>query len=160
MEINLLTLEEIITSLNSKAFVADITLNGLESFDLSQIEKLIIKAHKPEKVLIVYGTLAPGKPNHSKIEHIKGEWEKAIIKGKLINKGWGAELGYNGFASAGDEESITIEAYVLFSDELPANWQYIDDFEGNGYKRILTKYEMENGKIGIGYIYGINQDVY
>ncbi|RFS18603.1 gamma-glutamylcyclotransferase [Emticicia sp. C21] len=115
-----------------------------------------METYQPEKVLIVYGTLAPGKPNHSKIEHIKGEWEKIIVKGKLVKEGWGAELGYYGFTHAAPEEQITIEAYVLFSDELPANWQYLDDFEGNGYKRIIAKYELGNGKIGVGYIYAIN----
>lgn len=156
MEINLITLEQIITSLNSKPFVADIRVNDLDNLDLSRSEKLTIKSEQPEKVLIVYGTLAPGKPNHVKIEHIQGKWEKATIKGKLINEGWGAELGYYGFAHANEEEQITIEAHVLFSDELPAYWSYIDDFEGNGYKRILTKYELEEGRIGVGYIYAIN----
>jgi hypothetical protein len=28
----------------------------------------------------------------------------------------------------------------------------LDEFEGDGYRRILAKYEMENGEVGVGYM--------
>ena len=37
--------------------------------------------------LFVYGTLAPGKPNHHVISDVAGEWENATVKGTLVNEG-------------------------------------------------------------------------
>ena len=56
--------------------------------DLTAVEKPLIDAYPPEKILIVYGTLAPNAPNHSVIEHIKGTWHKGIVRGKLEKEGW------------------------------------------------------------------------
>lgn len=148
--------DQIIDTLNKKVNISGITLSNLEDAGLTEVEKAFIKTYKPQKSLIIYGTLAPGRPNHSVVEHIKGKWRKGIVKGKLENKGWGAELGYDGFKPAGLEEQVEIKAYVLFSDELIANWKYLDEFEGDGYRRILAKFELVNGEAGVGYIYAIN----
>jgi hypothetical protein len=76
----------------------------------------------------------------------------------LEKKGWGADLGYYGFRHASNEEQKEIKVFVLLSDELVPNWQVLDDFEGNGYRRILAKYEIENGQTGVGNIYALNDD--
>jgi len=81
---------------------------------------------------------------------------KGIIKGQLTNEGWGAELGYFGFKHSHIDEQDKIEAHILFSEEIVDNWLYLDEFEGNGYIRILTKFELENGEVGVGNIYAIN----
>ncbi|CAM3758140.1 gamma-glutamylcyclotransferase family protein [Flavobacterium chungbukense] len=107
--------------------------------------------------LIIYGSLAPGESNHSVMNPIKGEWKKAIIKGKLQEGGWGSSLGYNGFVSVNLEEAETIKCYVLFSEDLTTNWDYLDEFEGDGYVRIQTEYQLQSGEIGIGYIYALKQ---
>ena len=73
-----------------------------------------------------------------------------------MNEGWGAELAYFGFKHAHRDEQENIEAYILFSNELVDNWSYLDEFEGDGYKRILAKFELENGEVGVGNIYAIN----
>jgi gamma-glutamylcyclotransferase (GGCT)/AIG2-like uncharacterized protein YtfP len=112
-------------------------------------------SHAPETALIVYGTLAPNKSNHSVVEHIKGTWLKGRVRGKLVAKGWGAQTGHNGYAPASLEEQTEIEAFILISNELTANWQRLDEFEGEDYKRILTPYELETGEKGIGYIYAV-----
>ena len=39
------------------------------------------------------------------------------------------------------------------------NWQAIDDFEGREYKRVLAKYQLNDGHIGVGFIYAINEDL-
>ncbi|WP_286927617.1 gamma-glutamylcyclotransferase family protein [Flavobacterium sp. UBA4197] len=153
-----MNIAEIITGLNKNSRVPDIMVNRLESFDLTETEKAFFKKFKPENYLIIYGTLAPGKPNHHIMEHIRGEWQQATVKGKLENKGWGAEMGYYGFRHADAGEQNEIEAYVLFSDELVANRKYLDDFEGSGYKRILASYKKSNGETGVGYIYAIADD--
>ncbi|MDQ1164548.1 MULTISPECIES: gamma-glutamylcyclotransferase family protein [unclassified Flavobacterium] len=107
--------------------------------------------------LIIYGSLAPGESNHSVMNPIKGEWQKAAIKGKLQEGGWGSSLGYHGFIPVNAEEAETINCYVLFSNDLTANWDYLDEFEGDGYMRIQTEYELENGKKGTGFIYALKQ---
>ena len=150
-------LDTIVESLNKKMKSLGVSPEKLEHKDFTEAEKAFIKTYSPEKYFIVYGTLAPGKPNHSKVEHIKGKWQNAIVRGKLEKKGWGAGLGYYGFKHCGIKEQNIIEAFVLFSDELVANWQYLDDFEGDGYRRILAKYELDNGETGVGYIYAINE---
>ena len=126
--------------------------------DLTAVEKPLIDAYPPEKILIVYGTLAPNAPNHSVIEHIKGTWHKGIVRGKLEKEGWGAETGYWGFKQTPENEQEAIKAFVLFSNELATNWDYIDDFEGHEYKRILVPFELENGDKSVGFIYAINAD--
>lgn len=107
--------------------------------------------------LIIYGSLAPGESNHSVMDSIKGEWQKAIIKGKLQEGGWGSSLGYHGFILMPEDQAETINCYVLFSDDLTANWDYLDEFEGDGYTRIQTEYELENGEKGTGFIYALKQ---
>jgi len=158
MENNETELNRIIEGLNKNKNISSVVLNNLEDLGLTGVEKTFIKTYQPEKALIIYGTLAPNRPNHQVIEHIKGKWQKAIVRGKLENRGWGAELGYYGFKHTGIEEQDEIEAFVLFSDELVANWQHLDEFEGEGYRRILAKYELENGETGVGYIYAINEE--
>lgn len=150
-------LDRAIKELNKNNNISDITSANTEGFDLSDTEKDCIKKFKPENIFIVYGTLAPNRPNYSKVEHIKGEWKEGIVRGKLDSKGWGADLGYNGYIPTSTEQE-EIKASILFSQEMPANWQMLDDFEGKGYKRILAKYELDNGEIGIGFIYAIDEE--
>ena len=150
-------IDKIIEGLNKKENISRITVSNLEDAGLAEVEKTFISTYKPEKALIIYGTLAPNRPNHSVVEHIQGTWQEGIVRGKLENKGWGAELGYYGFKPASIGEQEEIKAFVLFSDELVANWQMLDEFEGKGYRRVLAKYELENGEMGVGYIYAINE---
>ena len=152
MEKNEMELDRIIEGLNKNKTIPSIVLNNLADSGLTEIEKNFIKTYRPEKSLIIYETLAPNRPNHSVIEHGKRKWQKAIVRGKLEKKGWGAELGYYGFKHTSIKEQDKIEAFVLFSDDLVANWQYLDDFEGHEYRRILAKYELDNGEAGVGYI--------
>lgn len=157
MDENTSDLDQLIKDLNKHKKIADITLDNLNELGLTEGQKNFIQRYKPEKNLIIYGTLAPNKPNHSVVEHIRGAWQRAIVKGKLENKGWGAELGYYGFKHADRANQAEIEAFVLSSDELVANWPYLDNFEGDGYTRILAAYTLTSGETGVGYIYAINE---
>ncbi len=147
-----MNLDKIIKTLNQKNYLQ---FKGTGTSRLTDEENNIIEKYRPEKALIIYGSLAPDRPNHSKIKHIAGCWKKGIIKGKLENKGWGADLGYGGFKHTNIKEQEVIEAFILFSNELDKYWQFIDEFEGKEYNRILVKYELENGEIGIGNIYAL-----
>lgn len=122
-----------------------------EKFDKNMTDIKLLPA------LIIYGSLAPGESNHAVMEPIKGEWKKAVIKGKLAEGGWGSSLGYNGFIPEVGNNAANIKAFVLFSEDLPLHWDYLDEFEGDGYSRIKTEYQLENGEIGTGYIYALKQ---
>ena len=97
-------LDAIIASINKKLKTFNATPLKLEELDLSEAERSFDQQYKPGNVLIVYGTLAPGRPNYPVIEHIKGNWQQGIVRGKLIKEGWGAELGYYAFKHVGTEE--------------------------------------------------------
>ena len=150
-------LDAVINGLNQKITAQNTGAEKLDRNALTEAEKAFLEQYPPEKALIIYGTLAPTQPNHSKIEHIKGEWRKGSIKGTLVNEGWGAALGYFGFKHTAPEEQVTVPAYILISDELADYWPYLDDFEGEGYRRLLANYELENGEVGVGNIYAINE---
>ncbi|WP_221391529.1 hypothetical protein [Dyadobacter sp. NIV53] len=52
---------------------------------------------------------------------------------------------------------MTIPLYILFSNEMTEYRSYPDEFEGTGYLRILLPFKLENGEIGAGNIYALNQ---
>lgn len=153
-----MNIDKIIEGLNKKKNITNIGSANFQDTDLTEVEKAFIKTYNPEKSFIVYGTLAPNAPNHSVVEHINGNWQQGTIRGGLEKKGWGADLGYHGFTPTNNKEQKEIKVFVLSSDDLVANWQMLDEFEGKGYKRILAKYELANGHIGVGNIYAINED--
>src|ERR671911_2411458 len=43
--------------------------------------------------LAVYGTLAPGQPNHHVVAPLGGEWTDGLVEGDLLPEGWGASRG-------------------------------------------------------------------
>jgi gamma-glutamylcyclotransferase (GGCT)/AIG2-like uncharacterized protein YtfP len=147
----MIKIDKIITLLNEKA-----SSGSFENTQLTEFEITFLAAHRPENKLIIYGSLAPNAPNHHIVAHIKGTWHQGIVRGKLMQYGWGADLGYYAFMPVSEAEQAEIKAFVLISEELTANWAYLDDFEGEGYKRILAKYTLDNGQIGVGYIYAMN----
>jgi gamma-glutamylcyclotransferase (GGCT)/AIG2-like uncharacterized protein YtfP len=149
-------IDVLITDLNKIITSQGKGVDKIDKEDLTVAEEQFLNEYEPQKSIIIYGTLAPNRPNHSKIEHINGKWIKGVVKGKLVKEGWGAELGYYGFKHSSINEQESIEAFILFSDELVNNWTYLDEFEGDGYRRILAKFELENGEVGVGNIYAIN----
>ncbi|UFH52409.1 gamma-glutamylcyclotransferase [Spirosoma sp. KNUC1025] len=149
-------LDTLVKELNKKIISKGVGLEKLNNNDLTEVERDFVEKYKPEKAIIIYGSLAPNRPNHSKIEHINGKWLKGIVKGTLVNEGWGAKMGYYAFKHSHSDVPEIIDAYVLFSDKLVANWSYLDEFEGDGYKRLLAKFELETGEIGVGNIYALN----
>jgi gamma-glutamylcyclotransferase (GGCT)/AIG2-like uncharacterized protein YtfP len=149
-------IDKIVNNLNKKITSQGVSVEKMDKKDLTEEEEEFLNKYKPQQSIIIYGTLAPNRPNHSKIEHINGKWTKGVVMGKLVNEGWGAALGYFGFKHSSMEEQENIEAYMLISDELVDNWAYLDEFEGDQYRRILAKFELDNGAVGVGNIYAIN----
>lgn len=56
--------------------------------------------------LFVYGSLGPGRPNEHLMQKIGGQWQAASLRGRLLEKGWGAGMGFPGLAIDADGEEI------------------------------------------------------
>ena len=102
--------------------------------------------------LFVYGTLGPDKPNEHVLSAIGGTWEEASVNGYLKSQGWGAEMGYPGIVVL-DDTGDEIKGYIFYSDTLDYHWGELDDFEGDEYKRVLTKVKTKDKVIVEAYIY-------
>jgi gamma-glutamylcyclotransferase (GGCT)/AIG2-like uncharacterized protein YtfP len=93
--------------------------------------------------LATYGTLAPGRPNHHQLSHLEGDWRAGTVKGHLVQKGWGAALGYPALVLAND--GADIEVHLFVSPDLPTHWERLDAFEGSEYRRTQVRVETAEG---------------
>ena len=94
--------------------------------------------------LFVYGTLAPGRPNEHLLASVPGIWEPASVRGILIAEGWGAAVGYPGIVL--DKRGDEVDGFVFTSDALAEHWKRLDDFEGDGYRRVPTTAQLADGR--------------
>jgi gamma-glutamylcyclotransferase (GGCT)/AIG2-like uncharacterized protein YtfP len=101
--------------------------------------------------LFVYGTLAPGRPNEHVLANVPGEWEPATVIGTLHPKGWGAAAGYPGIVL--DEQGGEVQGLLFSSESLAGHWARLDEFEGEGYERVLITAKREDGTTVDAYIY-------
>jgi len=101
--------------------------------------------------LFVYGTLGPGCPNEHVLKAIGGRWKHATVRGKLRQEGWGTEMGYPGIDL--DENGEEIEGFLFISENLSNHWPVLDDFEGEGYERVITQVKLTDGSKVDTYIY-------
>lgn len=105
------------------------------------------------KKLFVYGTLGPGRPNEEVLTSIGGSWEPAVVSGSLRNEGWGSKMGYPGIVLADGGEDI--EGFLFVSDNLASHWDFLDEFEGKGYERVLTQARLRDGRLVDAYVYAL-----
>lgn len=104
--------------------------------------------------LFVYGTLAPGRPNEHMLADISGNWEPATVTGTLLQEGWGAAAGYPGIIL--DEHGDEVHGLVFSSEALSKHWARLDEFEGEGYERVVTAARLQDGKTVEAYIYRLS----
>ena len=88
------------------------------------------------ETLFVYGTLMPNCPNGYVLENIVGKFIPATVKGKLIDAGWSAGMGYPGIRL--DEGEDTIHGYLFYSANLINHWENLDEFRQSAIKEITT----------------------
>jgi gamma-glutamylcyclotransferase (GGCT)/AIG2-like uncharacterized protein YtfP len=93
----------------------------------------------------VYGTLAPGRPNHHQLSGLSGRWIEGTVRGQLLQEGWGAEVGYPGIVL--DREGPTVDVQLFESSDLPDHWTRLDEFEGSGYQRTVTVVSTAEGDL-------------
>jgi gamma-glutamylcyclotransferase (GGCT)/AIG2-like uncharacterized protein YtfP len=96
--------------------------------------------------LATYGTLAPGRVNHHQLAVLNGHWQRGTVAGRLIDSGWGAALGFPGLIL--DPSGPLVEVHLFESLELPDHWSRLDEFEGPGYRRVVTLVKTPDGELG------------
>lgn len=67
------------------------------------------------------------------------------MRGRLVEEGWGADHGYPGLIL--DPAGGAVDVHVFESPDLPAYWARLDQFEGEGYRRVVTQIHTEAGEI-------------
>lgn len=95
--------------------------------------------------LATYGTLAPGRVNHHQLAALAGKWTTGTIRGRLIEAGWGAALGYPALVL--DQAGDLIEVHLFTSADLPVHWDRLDAFEGAEYRRAEVLVETPEGQV-------------
>ena len=105
----------------------------------------------PSHRLAVYGTLAPGRPNHHIVADIAGTWSDGWVEGTLHELGWGADEGYP--AMRWQPGGPRIDVSVLHSAELPDHWLRLDEFEGSEYQRIVVPVFSADAAPQLAFIY-------
>lgn len=95
--------------------------------------------------LAVYGSLAPSEVNHDQLARLSGEWIEGHITGRLVMKGWGADLGYP--ALIPDDGGERLDIKLFHSSDLPDHWDRLDEFEGDGYRRAIISVNTDKGPV-------------
>ncbi|KAB1159754.1 gamma-glutamylcyclotransferase [Tenacibaculum aiptasiae] len=104
--------------------------------------------------LFVYGTLGPEKPNEYILKNIGGIWKKGYVWGELYEEGWGADVGFPGIRLENKVEKVI--GNIFYSDKLEDSWKDLDEFEGQAYKRVITKVVLKDTEEEVeAYIYSL-----
>ena len=103
--------------------------------------------------LFVYGSLAPGAPNHHVLASVSGTWSRATVRGQLLNEGWGAGLGFPAFVPDGTGE---VAGWIFSSAVLSNHWPRLDAFEGSDYCRQTVRATLEGGESLDAFVYAAN----
>ncbi len=111
----------------------------------AESENSVQMSHGSTTRLAVYGTLAPGRPNHHQLNGLSGRWIEGTVRGQLLQEGWGAEIGYPGILL--DLDGPTVGVQLFESSDLPDHWTRLDEFEGSGYRRTVTAVSTAEGDL-------------
>ena len=104
--------------------------------------------------LFIYGTLVPGRPDEHVLADVDGRWETASVRGHLHEQGWGAALGCPGIMLT--EDGPEVHGAVLTAGSLADQWEGLDEFEGEGYVRVLTTVRLERSEHVQAQIYEVS----
>ena len=90
--------------------------------------------------LFVYGTLAPDRSNAHQLESVFGSWRPASVRGHHYPESWGAAAGYPGVVL--DADGPVVPGFLFSSGYLADHWERLDEFEGDGYRRVRVSVEV------------------
>lgn len=97
----------------------------------------------------VYGSLAPGRPNHYQLSELQGKWFTGHVRGRLMAEGWGAAMGFPA-AWCWTRRPARSPCRVFESVDLPDHWQRLDAFEGDGYRSAAALIRTAEGNLLAG----------
>ena len=97
--------------------------------------------------LATYGTLAPGRVNNHQLADLEGFWRQGTVRGRLVDAGWGAKFGCPGLIL--DPLGHAVDVHVFESPDLPLHWLHLDAFEGDGYRRVVTRVSTAEGDLDV-----------
>ena len=120
---------------------------------LDLLEGAVDALFSASRHLIVYGSLAPGGPNHGLLADMEGEWLEGWVTGELLERGWSAAMSYPALRWCPDGKRV--EAFLFRSAEMPAHWGRLDEFEGLEYQRIWAPFWSADGEVLVGNIYAM-----
>lgn len=101
--------------------------------------------------LFVYGTLRQGYPNEHVLAEIGGNFQNASVRGYYVNTGWGAEMGCPALTL--DVAGKRIAGQIFTSANLQNYLSKLDEFEGDEYRRVVSRVTLECGKEVEAYVY-------
>lgn len=105
--------------------------------------------------LFVYGSLQPGHQNEHVLAHVQGRWRRGSVRGRLLEAGWGSVLGYPALVL--EEEGEAVSGRVLESRDLDGMWDALDAFEGEEYRRVPVRVELEDGSVTDAQVYVLRE---
>ena len=109
--------------------------------------------HSADTRLASYGTLAPGRINHHQLDGLVGAWSTGTVRGRLIEFGWGADLGFPGLILEAEGEEVALAIFESF--DLPQHWARLDEFEGENYHRQTCWVDTPDGPLEV-MLYTVN----
>ncbi len=95
--------------------------------------------------LVVYGTLAPGEPNHHQLAACPGTWARAAVRGRRAMRQFPV-FTY-------DAAAPLVPVLWLTSASLPPHWARLDAFEGPDYRRILVPVWLGEQWVNVAHLY-------
>jgi len=105
--------------------------------------------------LFVYGTLAPGCSNEHILAELTGDWQPASTRGVLLPDGCAISDGFPALI-LDDPDAGEVEGLLFVSADLPTFWLDLDEFEGDGYRRVITTITTAAGERLKAYTYELN----
>ncbi len=138
-------LEKVLQRVNALRYAAEPAL------EWTVAEEMLDSLFRTSNHFAVYGTLAPGAPNHHVLESLTGAWRDGSVHGDLHEKGWGAQQGYP--AIRWNPRSGQVPVKLLVSEDLEHHWERLDKLEGPEYQRILVPVYARDEVVAVANIY-------
>jgi len=108
-----------------------------------------------EQRLFVYGSLRPGGRNQHALAGIEGSWQRGWVRGRLLEGGWGAAMGYPAIRL--DDSAEAVPGDVLTSSRLDEHWDRLDEFEGDEYRRVLATVRLQDEATVQAFVYVLRE---